>query len=205
MTENTGSVSVLVATGELIKGATLVVEVASQKKDLLSLDARINTVNQNICHMKDQVTLAVEASSQSMKESLDAKINKNICQLKDQVTKVNTSIEHQTKALESQTKVLERQTRVQSLEWAIQNIDLFDDHSFEYCVSGYRRNIKTDARCIHLSFRQGLGHYIEDSEDALEESKKTYRVKMANYIYLMTGVMPRLQLENNGKYAIYYS
>lgn len=200
MTEDTASVSLSEAAEELIRAATLVVETSSQRKDLSSLDAKINTVNQNIC------------------------------QLKDQVTNVNASIEHQTKMLESQTKMLEsqtnmlerqtnlleRQAKMQSLEWAIQNLVLFEGNSFRYFVqstSGYRdvSESRNDVKDILVTFRQGLGRYINDGDMAAyqgqssEKTKSEFRDKLVNYIYTLTGVKPRLKLEGNGKYAIYYS
>lgn len=174
MTEDTASVSLSEAAEELIKAATLVVETSSQRKDLSSikesLDAKINTVNQNLC------------------------------QLKDQVTNVNASIE--------------RQTKMQSLEWAIQNLGLLEGHSFRYYIHSNiygttEGSIKNDAKCILLSFRQGQGQYINDGDTAKhqpsEKTKSEFRDNLVHCIYTLTGVMPRLKVDDDGKYAIYYS
>lgn len=192
MTDDNASVSLSEAAEELIKAAHRVVETSSQGKDLSSfkesLDAKINTVNQKNCQLKDQVAIInanIERQGKdvsSMKVSLDAKLNT-----------LNENIHQQTK--------------MQSLEWTINNLELFECHPFQYSdVSLCFHHVKKMLLC----FRQGRGYNISDGGIArsLMSSGKTeseFRDTLVNYVYMLTGVMPRLQLEDNGKYVIYYS
>jgi hypothetical protein len=103
-----------------------------------------DTASSSLSEAAGEPVALVETSLQrndesSLKESLDAKINavnQNVCNLKD---------------------CIERQTKMQSLEWAIQNMDLFENYSFQYYVrplgSGDTKQSKYDAKHILLSFR----------------------------------------------------
>jgi RNA polymerase-binding transcription factor DksA len=163
----------------------------------------------------------LEASLEALKNSFDSKINsiQQVIQnseknFNDKINTLNQSvvniINENVKEVKNEIAILRK---MQSLEWAIQNVAV---GSFQYySESGHPINSSTIVLPVLCSFRTGLGHYMENGQmyhyfnrsqlSERKESQAAFRTKFATYIHTLTGVKPRLVLEADGRYTIFYS
>lgn len=102
------------------------------------------------------------------------------------------------------------QTKYRNLEWAISNSSL---HSFKFIPKNIYGN--TDiVRDILLHFRMNYGYDISDfSLDSYDgktiasaaKSEEKFRKALSTQIYFLTGQEPRIELEDDDRWFIYYS
>jgi hypothetical protein len=99
------------------------------------------------------------------------------------------------------------QTKLQALAFAM---DHTEQGSFTYHTYSPYSTQQSSALIpgIILAFRRNVGMYIPDGTspgEGDESTQKNFHEALIKQIHSLTGTKPKIQLEANGKYAIYYS
>lgn len=149
------------------------------------------------------------------KESFDAKINtvnQNIANMTEAITAMKKEVMNLNDSVLLQNK---RQT----IEWAISNAEVNEFTYYEKDANyGNRKTSTAFIKCVLLSFRRGIGWYIDnramaeyqneqyyhDAKAKNEASEQKFRDTLSSRIHDLTGVKPRVA-KSEGKWAIFYS
>jgi hypothetical protein len=176
------------AATELLEAAGIEVASSRQQKistDIVSfkesVDAKLNTVNQTLV---------------TSRAHIDDKLNS--------ISQHVVNLEERTASLEEEVAY---QTKLQAFAFAI---DHAEQGSFTYRTYNSYSTQQSSALIpgIVLSFRRNMGNYIPDGrsgEGDESTQKKNFHEALINQIHSLTGTKPKIQLEANGKYAIYYT
>jgi len=190
------------AAAELVRAAEMEVDVATQRQ----LIERLEELKESVDTKLDSIQQVVEQSSTNSTDSINT-VNQNIVHLSDKIDLLNETMKNNQK--------------MQSLEWAFQNAEY---GSFDYFVpagngvvnSYSKRSSTTLVRNALMSFRKGVGRYIDDGlvadrdpsnrdEQRKEAFREQFRKKIVAQVYALTGVEPLLQKETDVSYTIHYS
>ncbi len=104
---------------------------------------------------------------------------------------------------------------MQRLQWAISNAEVNFFFFYEKAKSNFYRSNENSAafvKAVLLSFQRGSGHYLNDRSfteyrhhnSIEEEGEKKFREALSTQIHALTGVKPRISLDDDG-YVIFYS
>jgi hypothetical protein len=158
---------------------------------------KISKTSSDIGRETVQELKTVSKNLLSLKESLDSNINT----LYQKLSTFESNVAHQSKN--------------QRLEWAIENVKI---NTFKYSdetPNGYYGMIDSDGlvKKILFAFRKDLGecipdcYYIPDSmkSNADDSGKVAFREALSNQMHELFGHKPRITLEADGQYKIYYS
>jgi hypothetical protein len=153
-----------------------------------SVDAKLNTVSQTLNTVNQTLVTS--------RAHIDDKLNS--------ISQHVVNLEERTASLEEQVS---NQTKLQALAFAI---DHAEQGSFTYRTYNSYSTQQSSALIpgIVLSFRRNMGNYIPDGrsgEGDESTQKKNFHEALINQIHSLTGTKPKIQMEANGKYAIYYS
>uniref|UniRef100_A0A7S4JPE0 Uncharacterized protein n=1 Tax=Odontella aurita TaxID=265563 RepID=A0A7S4JPE0_9STRA len=152
-------------------------------------------------------------NSASLKNDFDDKIdtvNQNLAALKNEVGEVKSEVARLRSDIGNLNKM-------QRLEWAYSNIGMIESFKYGETHRGQMHNNSVDlCRNILVSFRTGRGHYLP--KDAAvnkvatdyylavsDETKILFRSKICEQLRALTGTMPRLAPQDDGRYIIYFS
>jgi chromosome segregation ATPase len=190
---------------KLASAAEELAKAAACFDDTASFQGAVDAIN----HLKASTDAKLNTSNQKIGD-----LNNTVSQVVEKIGTWNTKMEKLNSEVVMMNQNLVLNRKMESLAWAIDHVE---SKSFQYVEkpthSYETSNTKTLARDVLLAFRSDMGCYLPDvcragygqSAEELEKVRKEFRDKFSDQIHALTGVKPRLVLnEQNQKYIIYF-
>jgi hypothetical protein len=190
---------------KLASAAEELAKAAACFDDTASFQGAVDAIN----HLKASTDAKLNTSNQKIGD-----LNNTFSQVVEKIGTWNTKMEKLNSEVVMMNQNLVLNRKMESLAWAIDHVETKSFQYFGKLTHSYETsNTKTLARDVLLAFRSDMGYYLPEvcsagsrqSAEELEKLRNAFRDNFSDQIHALTGVKPRLVLnEQNQKYIIYF-